>query len=192
MLIVETDWNRILLKVWPPHFSKLGQSMHNKLRTHTVEVDMKKIFIIFKKGSHEVRRNVKFQRCSSRTIFSSKVQFRKISQKWQLVNERKSLNFCYLRKPLGLKKDLWLWHTYQLQGTEICLFRHSGTTSMQDSVDIGPVSPNSSRQVGKEILLNVFIGIDMPWFPTLINLTPCWFQAKLSIRVSPKTAPTML
>ena len=119
-------------------------------------------------------------------IFSSKVQFRKISQKWQLVNERKSLNFCYLRKPLGLKKDLWLWHTYQLRGTEICLFRHSGTTSMQDSVDIGPVSPNSSRQVGKEILLNVFIGIDMPWFPTLINLTPCWFQAKLSIRVSPK------
>ena len=49
MLIVETDWNRILLKVWPPHFSKLGQSMHNKLRTHTVEVDMKNIHNFQKK-----------------------------------------------------------------------------------------------------------------------------------------------
>ena len=126
--------------------------------------------------------------------FMSKMTFNFVkhlkNDNW-LMKENLS-TFVIWEKPLGLKKDLWLWHTYQLQGTEICLFRHSGTTSMQDSVDIGPVSPNSSRQVGKEILLNVFIGIDMPWFPTLINLTPCWFQAKLSIRVSPKTAPTML
>ena len=54
MLIVETDWNRILLKVWPPHFSKLGQSMHNKLRTHTVEVDIKNIHN-FEKDSKKLK-----------------------------------------------------------------------------------------------------------------------------------------